>query len=142
MLELAPTEDDGVAGSIRVLPLASPHSYLRSTSVISREDRVTISRWQLGIVGQHCTCARCGLECSREHVMECAGVNQCLTTSMRVIYPPPTALYGLTPMDWLLNAAALDMLPAVATELVDAITRIERVCRARTRTERGFFTSM
>ena len=116
--------------------------YLCPTSVISREDRVTISRWQLGIVGQHRTCARCGLECSREHVIECAGVNQRLITRMREIYQPPTALCGLTPMDWLLNAAALDMFPVVVTELVDAITRIERVCRARTRTERGFFISM
>ena len=41
---------------------------------ISREDRMVIMRWTLGLVCQHQKCAECGEDLSRNHGLECAGV--------------------------------------------------------------------
>ena len=41
---------------------------------ISRADRTTISRWQLGLVAYHQICKGCGEELSHRHALECSGV--------------------------------------------------------------------
>jgi len=83
---------------------------LTARTKVTRELRVSISRWQLGMVASHQDCSRCGGRgaLSREHAVDCAEAEE--------------VLEGMIPG------------PDEA-----AITRIEERCRGRSRTDMGFY---
>jgi Reverse transcriptase (RNA-dependent DNA polymerase)/Endonuclease-reverse transcriptase len=141
-LQKLESEKDGIAASVRVRADGRPHKLLWATTEVSREDRVSITRWQLGMVASHQTCKKCGAHngLSREHAVECAKVETILATELAGIPEGVKAnIRGHTVIDILINEAAMGMSKERAALLVSAIDTIEVQCRGRVRTEMGFW---
>src|SRR3954465_2988851 len=81
-------EEDGVGASVQVRDKGALHEFLTARSGVSREDRVTITRWQCGLVVGHQPCRECGQELSREHAIDCAAIDVLLAESADA--SPPT----------------------------------------------------
>ena len=67
-------------GTVTVRGDMKAHEFSTSETEVTRAERVTITRWQLGMVAGHQECKQCRrdfgveVELSREHAVECAGV--------------------------------------------------------------------
>jgi hypothetical protein len=129
----------GVAESVYVREDGTVHEYLTARTKVTREQRVSISRWQLGMVAGHQDCRRCGGEkaLSREHAVDCAEAEELLED----VIPGPDdwGADDKTMIDAVINGAARGMDSETAEALTAAITRIEERCRGRERTEMGFY---
>ena len=105
---------------------------------ISRADRTTISRWQLGLVAHHQPCKGCGLELSRRHALECSGA--IFELEMLASEIAEAGRYGPTAMDILINAGAGKGFTAERIKvLVRNIGFIETRLKGSTRTLNGFW---
>ncbi|KXS18541.1 hypothetical protein M427DRAFT_29819 [Gonapodya prolifera JEL478] len=106
-------KDEGnIAASVLVKEDGKHHHFLTAKSPVSREHRVTITRWQIGVVAHH---------------------------NPLLVGLPHNKRFGKTPIDWVINALAGDMSSLDSELLVKAITKIEEDCRGREQTENGFF---
>ena len=142
-LQKLEAEGNGIAPSVRVRMDGRLHKHLWATTKVSREDRVSITRWQLGLVASHQTCRKCGVHkgLSREHAVgRCTGVGVELAPMLASIPEATRArMLGRTVIDVLINEAAMGMSQERAEALVGAINSIEVQCRGRVRTEMGFW---
>ena len=129
----------GIAASVKVREDGKPHHLLTVESKVSRPDRVSITRWQLGMVAAHQECRKCGAEISRVHAVQCAGVMADGEFANMVAAVPQGEQVGRTEIDMVINHASEEMSPQVAAVLVRVIDGIEQVCRGRERTEMGFW---
>ena len=131
-------EHNHVAASILVRSNGRPHHFLTAASKLHRATRVSITRWQLGLVAAHQTCRACGAELSRQHGVECSGVVFELEQLESLV--EPAMRWGKTALDVLINTGAEGGFTAERADLlVKAIDRIERRCRGRERTAQGFW---
>ncbi len=130
-------EKGGVAASVRVRDDGKLHEYLTAGTTVSRADRVTISRWQLGLVAARQECKKCGGILSRRHAVNCAEVEELMVELIEQV--SPRDWYGETMLDGLINSREEEMEAEAARVLVAVITKIEKECRGRERTENGFF---
>ena len=131
-------EHNHVAASICVRNDGRPHHFLTAASKLPRATRVSITRWQLGLVAAHQACRACGAELSRQHGVECSGV--VFETEQLETLVEPEERWGKTALDVLINAGAGEGFTVErAYLLVRAIDRIERRCRGRVRTAQGFW---
>ena len=127
-----------VGAAVKVRDNRHPHHLLTVKTKATREDRVSLTRWQLGLVAAHQRCKKCSQEVSRLHAIACAGVQGELDGL--VAHVPPGERFGVTDMDVVLNSGAEKGLqPEVIAQLVGIISTIERVCRGRERTAQGFW---
>ncbi len=126
-----------VAASVHVRNDGKPHHFLTAESKVTRADRTSITRWQLGMVASHQVCKTCGGVLSRVHAVACAGVLVELMGLVGRILPKDRV--GCTEIDWVINSAAKLMTPECAEAIVRAIDAVERKCRGRERTEQGFW---
>ena len=150
-MEALGNQHESIAKSILVTKATKPHLYLSSPAHISRPDRATLSRWQLGLVCNHKACRGCPMSLSRNHARECCWKPGRLQERMDSNMDPLNTLFrkhfpfherfGLTPIDHLLNASAYKLHPDVVKALVTAISDIELHCLRRDRSESGFFAS-
>ena len=132
--------DTDVAAAIRVRSDGRAHHYLTSQARISRPDRVTISRWQLGLVAHHQHCKGCGLALSRQHALECSGV--IFEVDQLASEIAEQGRYGPTGLDILLNDGMRGGFTAERTKrLVLNIGWIESRCKGSTRTKNGFWVT-
>ena len=129
-----------IAGSVRVREDGKLHHHLTSESRISRADRVTITRWQLGIVARHQRCHNCQAELSRLHAITCAGVDDELGDMAQGI--APHEWFGDTDLDMVINGSVEGFGPGRVACLVNVISTIELRCKGRERTENGFFQAV
>jgi hypothetical protein len=129
----------GIAASVKVREDGKPHHLLTVESKVSRPDRVSITRWQLGMVAAHQECKKCGEEVSREHAVQCAGVMADGEFAGMVAAVPLGERVGRTEIDMVINHSAEEMSLQVAEVLVRVIDGIEQICRGRERTEMGFW---
>ncbi|KAJ3321227.1 hypothetical protein HDU93_003417, partial [Gonapodya sp. JEL0774] len=132
--------EGAVEASIPLAPDLRPRAYLTSASPITRPQRVSLTRWQLGTTANHPhPCKVCGADLGRVHALECTGVNTELLPFIATI--PPADRFGVTRLDvvinWITSRDILDL--AAVDQVVEWIDRIETRCRRRTRTETGFW---
>jgi hypothetical protein len=134
-----------VAASIQVRDDGKCHEFLTAASKITRAQRVSITRWQLGMVASHQDCRKCATEglgaipLSRLHAFDCTGLGTNWRIAEALSTIPPATRFGLTPLDAIINNAWEKMEPALADMLVEAIDTMEVLCRGRERTEQGFW---
>ena len=129
---------DGIAASVLVQSDGRPHHLLTAATKVSRPNRVSITRWQLGLVAFHKPCVKCGSPLSREHAITCAELGARVERLVEAV--PQDQHFGKTGLDVAINAAAKEgMELEQAQEVVDIIDRIEEVCGGRVRTEQGFW---
>ena len=120
------------------------HRHLQAATKVSREDRVSITRWQLGLVASHQTCLKCKLHngLSREHAVACSGAGEMLEPMWASIPVTRRAdAPGRTVIDRLINEAATGMNQDRVVALVSAINTIEVQCWGRVRTVTEFWRS-
>jgi hypothetical protein len=140
------TRLSGVAAATRVRGDGKLHEFMMASTLVSREDRVTITRWQLGTVASHQICRKCGASLTRIHAVECAEVETILGElaagmdggvgeTIRDTWEDKTLV------DRIINGTIEDMPIGISKLLVEAIVKIEEVCRGRERTEMGFFVT-
>ena len=132
-----------MGASIQVRTSGKPHHYLTAESQTPRAARVTISRWQLGLVAAHQPCCKCSvplleIETDREHAVAHVEVRDRVEALVKPL--PVASRYGHTPLDAVINAGAdTGWDPGMVALMVEVITDIELVCRGRVRTSQGFF---
>lgn len=133
-----------VGASVLVLPSGRAHYYLTAESCTPRPARVTISRWQLGLVAAHQPCHHCSapphnvVQLSRNHATEHAEIRDRAAGLVRPV--PMGERAGHTEIDQAINAGAEQGWDAgTRALLVEIITDIENICRNRERTPQGFF---
>jgi len=129
----------GIAASVKVRKDGKPHQFLTAVTKVSRPERVSITRWQLGMVAAHQECELCHTELSREHAIACSGVMGDMEFARMAAAVPPAERMGKTELDMVINHAAEEMTPECAAVLVRVIDMIEVRCRKRERTEQGFW---
>ena len=129
---------DNIASSILVRDNMRLHHLHTARTKVCRADRVSISRWQLGMVAGHQRCLKCNGELSRRDAMRCSRAAEGLRGLVGNI--PLGKRFGCTEIDWVINAHAEEMKPEAALLIVEAIDTVERVCRGRERSETGFWS--
>lgn len=135
----------GIPGAIQVREDGKPHELLGARTAVTRADRVSITRWQLGMVAGHQDCRKCSrllgeeVVLTRAHAVVCAGVDDILMWDEAWGGEPVLWDGHSTGIDSVCNAGKEEMTRERAGMLVEAITRIEVLCRGRERTEMGFY---
>lgn len=131
---------DGIGASVKVRQDGKLHEFLTANTKVSRPDRVSITRWQLGMVARHHQCRACNQnELSREHALVCSGMDADGELGALEAAVPPAERLGKTAIDVVINHASGRMSPECAAVLVRVINTIEVKCRGRERTEQGFW---
>ena len=130
--------NENIASAVLVRVDMKTHQLYMAETKVCRADRVSISRWQIGLVAGHQVCRNCGDELSRVHAVKCSGAAEGLRALVGNI--PVGKRFGRTEIDWVINAHANEMGPEQAKLIVEAISKVERVCRGRERSETGFWS--
>ena len=114
--------------------------YCSPTQNLTLHERVTIIRWNLGLVCQHQVCHNCGLTLSRTHGEQCSGARAMLEATV-----DPDLLTDRVPdnksiINHLLNQArSNNPPPGLHKQLAKAIGRIFKFCRNMKQAPNGFW---
>ncbi|TPX40458.1 hypothetical protein CcCBS67573_g10623, partial [Chytriomyces confervae] len=94
--DLLALQEKSKARTSKILPVPATrkqrHPLVMAGPALSRPVARTITLWLLGRICNHQECRKCGAELSRQHGIECAGIDQALQDAFDGILGPPQDL--------------------------------------------------